>query len=391
MASTKDDLLDPSSVPDPLTPPDCDLRDFRFTPIFRSRLFGSSFHARATDSEWRAGVTLWLKSYDQVPAGSLPDDDIDLCRIAELGRDMKSWKKIREGALHGWIKCKDDRLYHHVVAENVLEAWRSKLEQRWRTECGRIKKHNQRYGLSLEIPEFHAWMSQERPKGKSLFVPGDKPFVPRDKPLLSPGQNVQVPMDNTGSSPPCPAIFGSKRQREGQGQGELTTKSTPSVKTADAVSTGGGGDSTQQANGIASTPTPETPPASDSAPVQALIPTVDPPPDDPIPPCPQQKILELYAMILPMLRKPRIWDDKREALLRARWRYCAQGNGVFDGYRTVQDGLAFWERFFRYVAKSPKLTHGIPRNDGSVWLPDLPWLLKAENFTKVIEKKYHGN
>jgi len=125
--------------------------------------------------------------------------------------------------------------------------------------------------------------------------------------------------------------------------------------------------------------------------VQSLLPTVDPPPDDPIPPCPHEKILELYAMILPMLRKPRIWDSKREALLRARWRYCAHGNGVFEGYRTVQDGLAFWERFFRYVAKSPKLTQGIPRDDGSVWLPDLPWLLKAENFTKVIEKKYHGN
>ena len=30
------------------------------------------------------GGTLWLKSWDQVPAGSLPDDDVDLCRLAEL-------------------------------------------------------------------------------------------------------------------------------------------------------------------------------------------------------------------------------------------------------------------------------------------------------------------
>jgi hypothetical protein len=80
-------------LPSPPIPTGADLRDFPFTPMFRSRLFGSSFHARVSDAGWRAGVTLWLKSWDQSPAGSLPDDDIDLCRLAELGRDLKSWRK----------------------------------------------------------------------------------------------------------------------------------------------------------------------------------------------------------------------------------------------------------------------------------------------------------
>lgn len=109
-------------LPDPLVPADVDLRDFQYTPIFRARLFGSSFHARTTDAEWRAGVTLWLKSWDQVPAGTLPDDEIDLCRLAEFGRDIKGWRKVRAGALHGWRKCSDGRLHHEVVAEGVLEA-----------------------------------------------------------------------------------------------------------------------------------------------------------------------------------------------------------------------------------------------------------------------------
>jgi hypothetical protein len=73
-------------LPAPLVPGEIDLRDFQFTPLYRSRLFGSSFHARSTDAEWRAGMTLWLKSWDQVPVGTLPDDNIDLCRLAELGR-----------------------------------------------------------------------------------------------------------------------------------------------------------------------------------------------------------------------------------------------------------------------------------------------------------------
>src|SRR5271167_2479587 len=96
----------------PPVPIDADLRDFGFMPLDIVRLFGSTFHARATDAEWRAGVTLWLKSYHQMPAGSLPADDIELCRLAELGRDVRAWKKIKAGTMHGWYACSDGRLYH---------------------------------------------------------------------------------------------------------------------------------------------------------------------------------------------------------------------------------------------------------------------------------------
>jgi hypothetical protein len=108
-------------------------------PLDIARLFNSEFHARADDSEWRAGITLWLKSFHQVPAGSIPDDDVALARLAELGRDVKSWKKIREVALHGWVKCSDGRLYHPVVAEKAAEAWAGKLSQRARTAKARLQ------------------------------------------------------------------------------------------------------------------------------------------------------------------------------------------------------------------------------------------------------------
>lgn len=124
----------------PLVPQEVDLRGYPFTPIFRARLFGSSFHARATDAEWRAGVTLWLKSWDQVPAGTLPGDDIDLCRLAELGRDLKTWAKIKVGAMHGWIKCSDGRLHHPVVAEGVLEAWDGKSKATAKGKAGAAKR-----------------------------------------------------------------------------------------------------------------------------------------------------------------------------------------------------------------------------------------------------------
>lgn len=127
-----------TDLPAPMTPAGCVLQDFPHTPIYRARLFGSSFHARATDGEWRAGVTLWLKSWDQVPAGSLPDDDIELCRLAELARDLKTWKKVKAGALRGWVLCSDSRLYHPVVAEGVNNAIEAKTAQRDKTLKARI-------------------------------------------------------------------------------------------------------------------------------------------------------------------------------------------------------------------------------------------------------------
>jgi uncharacterized protein YdaU (DUF1376 family) len=105
--------------------------------------------------------------------------------------------------------------------------------------------------------------------------------------------------------------------------------------------------------------------------------------------CPQSEILALYAKHLPMLRQPRLWDGARADKLRTRWRYCAKPNGIGKGYVTQSEGIAFWEQFFAFVAQSRKLTDGIPYDNGTRWKPDLPWLLEAENFAKVVEGKFH--
>lgn len=143
-----------TALPEPLTPAGCDLRDFPFLPIDIARLFGSEFHALANDSEWRAGITLWLKSFHQVPAASLPDDDVALARLAELGRDMKTWKRLRDRALHGWVKCSDGRLYHPVVAEKVQEAWKGKQAQRARTCKARINAFITRLSKATDPVDF---------------------------------------------------------------------------------------------------------------------------------------------------------------------------------------------------------------------------------------------
>ena len=123
-------------LPLPLVPAECDLSGVRFFPLDIDRLLGSQFHAGADDAAWRAGITLWIKAFRQLPAGSLPDDDVALARLADYGRDTRSWRKARAAALRGWVRCRDGRLYHRVVAERALSAWLGRLQQQKRSALG---------------------------------------------------------------------------------------------------------------------------------------------------------------------------------------------------------------------------------------------------------------
>jgi hypothetical protein len=114
---------------EPLTPPDCDLRGLPFMPLDVVRLGDSDLAALSTGDEFKASVLLWCKSWLQVPAASLPDDDRVLAHLTGLG---PNWKKVKAMALKGWIKCTDGRLYHPVVAEKAREAWKHRQAQRER-------------------------------------------------------------------------------------------------------------------------------------------------------------------------------------------------------------------------------------------------------------------
>ena len=191
----------------PLTPPDCNLQDFPFMPLDVVRLRDSDLAIHVTGEEFRCAVLLWCASWHQVPAASLPDDDVTLSSLAGFGRAVKEWQKLRAGALRGWVTCSDGRLYHPVVAEKANEAWRAKLTQRWKTELGRIKKHCQRHKMSFDPPSFEDWMSQGCPQGHPLSVPGTTPKCPWDN-----------PQDGEGQPPSVPRETASKGQGEGQGQ-----------------------------------------------------------------------------------------------------------------------------------------------------------------------------
>ena len=124
----------------PLTPAECDLRGMPYMPLFGDRLFGSATWIAASPEAKVAALRLWWRSFaHEVPAASLPNDDMLLADYAGYGVAVKAWRKVKTQAMRGWVLCSDGRLYHRTVAEVALEAWdqrkRNREKQaRWRNK-----------------------------------------------------------------------------------------------------------------------------------------------------------------------------------------------------------------------------------------------------------------
>ena len=101
--------------------------------------------------------------------------------------------------------------------------------------------------------------------------------------------------------------------------------------------------------------------------------------------CPHEKIIALYHECLPMLPTVRIWSEDRRKTLAARWRTLVNDKG----YQSEEEGLGWFKRLFGYIRRSQFLTGETPQKDGHTWRPDLEWIIKPKNLTKIIEGKYH--
>ena len=136
------DVVDGEALPPPPVPANAVLGPkFTTYPLELDLLRKSSFNAHASDAGWRAAVNLWGSAFQRSPAGSLPDDDLELCRLADLGTDIKKWLKVKREALWKWRKCSDGRYYHDVVAEKVLAGWIGKLSYSKASEAGNAKRY----------------------------------------------------------------------------------------------------------------------------------------------------------------------------------------------------------------------------------------------------------
>jgi Protein of unknown function (DUF1376) len=170
---------------EPLTPADCDLRGLPFMPLDVIRLCDSDLTAISTGDEFKAAVLLWAKSWLQVPAASLPDDDRVLAHLSGTGA---KWRKIKPVAMRGFILCSDGRWYHPIVAEKALEAMKHR-------DRFREKREQDRERLS-------DWRDKKR-SSKQSQTQGETP--------------VKRVSDGDGNGPEA----GLKRLRQGEGEGHI--------------------------------------------------------------------------------------------------------------------------------------------------------------------------
>lgn len=196
----------------PLTPADCDLQDFQYMELDVRRLRDSKFSSTPNAEAFRAGVMLWCAAWHQVPAASLPDDDVELADLAGYGKmpfSVKYWRKVRTEALAGFIKCADGRLYHEVIAEKANTAWASRLEysyEKLKDRTRKENKHRAETGLpAIVVPPFSEWISAGRPKE----IPPPKPTIPAENALKGNGEGegevIPSEANASGADAPPPA------------------------------------------------------------------------------------------------------------------------------------------------------------------------------------------
>lgn len=117
-------------------------------------------------------------------------------------------------------------------------------------------------------------------------------------------------------------------------------------------------------------------------------------PDDGVPPCPFDCLIDSYEAALPVLptvRRSLFAKGANGKAMRARWRWVMTAKherGERKGERlaaTAEEGRAWFQRYFDYVADSDFLSG----RNGKFQACDLGWLMAAANFEKVLSGKYH--
>jgi len=90
--------------------------------------------------------------------------------------------------------------------------------------------------------------------------------------------------------------------------------------------------------------------------------------------CPQSEIISIWGEVLPELRQPRVWDAQRAKDLSARWK----------SKDVKANSVDYWRGLFEYIRSSDFLMGRVTNFSAS-----LDWVVKASNYNKIIEGKYH--
>lgn len=128
-------------LPAPLVPAECNLQTMPSLLVDVVRLRDSDFAATVDPGAGFYAVLLWAAAWHQERAGSLPASDVNLAKLAGLGRDLDTWNRYKEGALYGFLLCSDNRYYHPFLCTKALERWIERLSLQLRSGKGNKKRH----------------------------------------------------------------------------------------------------------------------------------------------------------------------------------------------------------------------------------------------------------
>lgn len=135
-------------------------------------------------------------------------------------------------------------------------------------------------------------------------------------------------------------------------------------------------------------PNSKPPHSSDNSIAKAIVSPAE------LPDCPHELLIDLFEKHLPSLAQPKksLWRSGKNApAMKARWRWVMTAmheKGERKGQRlatTKDEAIAWFERYFAYVARSEFLT-----GTSGEWACDLGWLVNAANFEKVLSGIYEN-
>lgn len=202
----------------PLVPAEVDLSDFQYMELDVRLLRDSKFAAEVEPEAFRAGVLLWCAAWHQIPAGSLPDNDVELSNLAGFGRVVKEWKKVREQALSLFVACSDGRLYHPIIAAKAVSAWESKLRHQHGKLLERLRKENKKRSEekldALPLPTFDQWNSDRKSPGIPPENKVTSAGIPPEKPLRGNGEGTEPNGDSYSASVPSAEVATKRATRK---------------------------------------------------------------------------------------------------------------------------------------------------------------------------------
>lgn len=215
-----------ADLPPPPVPADCDLRGMPGFMLDTERLMASELWALSDGATFKAAMALWCRSWRQVPAASLPDEDATLRAFA--GLSPAAWKKCRDLALRGFVKCSDGRIYHKVLAEDATRAWghrqqqRAKAARRWSgnaaasttTGAEAMPRHDP------GTPAADPMQSQGQGQGQSYINPTTTTTAARERVTGFDAHAVRYALNRKDALGIIAAFGGTMADREGEWRAE---------------------------------------------------------------------------------------------------------------------------------------------------------------------------